>query len=406
MQGVCAHRQPSFFFDTGTTHLSAAPRASGISRPGHACGSAQPRRHGRGRATTIGALLGVTAAIGLAVIPLPAAAGGTPGGGAAAGGTAPAGIRRGAVTVRETIRQQLALLSRERDEAHALVASLHSSAADGDPLLDVMLATATDLDSRVAMLRAKLAALDGNASASAAAQASAATRPAATGRRSADASPIRRWIGTRMNAVKQVLASSGVDVDQMMQRAGHRLTAGQGGPLEAVPAPAVRGRTAVALRPGLGDDLDRLRAMHALLRAMPLVAPLDVYQVTSGFGPRHDPITGRRAFHPGLDLGGVHQARVEATAPGKVLVAGREGAYGIIVEIDHGMGIHTRYAHLRRTLVHVGQTVRLGQAIGITGSTGRSTGEHVHYEVRVDGTAYDPEAFLEAGSTLRTAFAN
>ena len=354
-----------------------------------------------GRTRVCGALVCGMVAVGMAVAPHPARAASAPsvttGREGVPGRSDMAGARAGTL-------QQLAVLGRERDEARALVAGLHRSTSHGDPLLDVMLATAADLDARIAALQARLAAPGGGATA-APGRAPVAPRPAVAppgSRQVSEMSPI----GQRVRAVKRVLAGSGVDVDQMMQRADSRLTSGQGGPLEAMPGPGTRTRIAVAQRPGLDDDLAKLRAMHALLSAMPLVAPLGVYQITSPFGPRHDPITGRAAFHPGLDLGGVHHARVAATAPGKVLTAGREGAYGIMVEIDHGMGIHTRYAHLRRTLVRAGQTVRLGQAIGITGTSGRSTGEHLHYEVRVDGTAYDPRAFLEAGTTLRTAFAN
>jgi murein DD-endopeptidase MepM/ murein hydrolase activator NlpD len=144
--------------------------------------------------------------------------------------------------------------------------------------------------------------------------------------------------------------------------------------------------------------------VHAVLQAMPLVPPMRTYRQTSDFGERRDPITGRRALHTGLDFGGPAGARVLATAPGRVVSAGRAGAYGIMVEVDHGMGIRTRYGHLREALVKPGDHLALHDPVGVMGSTGRSTGEHLHYEVRVDGAALDPAQFLEAGRSLKYVF--
>jgi murein DD-endopeptidase MepM/ murein hydrolase activator NlpD len=128
---------------------------------------------------------------------------------------------------------------------------------------------------------------------------------------------------------------------------------------------------------------------------------MDRYRLTSGFGVRRDPFTGRGAVHEGLDFGGPDNARALATAPGRVVEAGASGAYGIMVEIDHGMGIRTRYAHLKKTLVRPGDRVTFHEPVGIMGSTGRSTGEHLHYEIRNDGRPLDPAKFLEAGRQLR-----
>ena len=118
---------------------------------------------------------------------------------------------------------------------------------------------------------------------------------------------------------------------------------------------------------------------------------------TSGFGARIDPFTGRYAFHPGIDFAGPWGSVVHATAPGTVVFAGNRGGYGNMVEIDHGYGIHTRYGHLSMISVRVGTRIAKGAALGRVGSTGRSTGPHVHYEVWYDDVVKNPNNFIEAG---------
>lgn len=137
--------------------------------------------------------------------------------------------------------------------------------------------------------------------------------------------------------------------------------------------------------------------LRRILRTLPLAPPTDHYRLASGFGKRRDPITRRWAMHYGLDLSGPFKSAVRATAAGVVTYAGRKGPYGRIVEIDHGLGISTRYAHLHQNLVKKGEEVKFRQQIGKMGTTGRSTGPHVHYEVLFRGQPQDPEKFLEAG---------
>jgi murein DD-endopeptidase MepM/ murein hydrolase activator NlpD len=123
-------------------------------------------------------------------------------------------------------------------------------------------------------------------------------------------------------------------------------------------------------------------------------------EATSGFGVRSDPFLRDPAMHTGLDFRADIGEPARATAAGTVTIAGRNGGYGNMVEVDHGNGFATRYAHLSAIDVEVGQTVRIGQIVGKTGSTGRSTGPHLHYETRVDGEAVDPQKFLRAGVRL------
>jgi murein DD-endopeptidase MepM/ murein hydrolase activator NlpD len=138
---------------------------------------------------------------------------------------------------------------------------------------------------------------------------------------------------------------------------------------------------------------------YAPLR-QPLPGPLDV---TSLFGYRTDPFLGRPALHSGMDLRAGYGDAVRATASGRVTVAEASGGYGNLVEVDHGAGLATRYGHLSEIEVSEGQWVEAGAVIGRIGSTGRSTGPHLHYEVRVDGAAVDPSRYLRAGRLLDAA---
>ncbi len=137
------------------------------------------------------------------------------------------------------------------------------------------------------------------------------------------------------------------------------------------------------------------------LRSVPVRKPLaGQLDVTSPFGARPDPFLGTPAFHPGLDLAGEIGTKVHATADGTVERAGWDGGYGNLVEINNGHDIITRFGHLSKILVKAGQHVHRGEVVGLMGSTGRSTGPHLHYEVRVDGKAVNPEKFLHAGVRL------
>lgn len=145
------------------------------------------------------------------------------------------------------------------------------------------------------------------------------------------------------------------------------------------------------------SDLKYMMVLHDVLEDIPLASPVDKYRMTSGFGVRIDPFTHSLARHTGVDLSGPIGSKVHSAADGIVKSTGRKGAYGIAVEIDHGLGISTLYGHLNRATVKAGDQIRKGQVIGIQGSTGRSTGNHVHYEVRYNDIPRNPVSFLKAG---------
>jgi murein DD-endopeptidase MepM/ murein hydrolase activator NlpD len=148
-------------------------------------------------------------------------------------------------------------------------------------------------------------------------------------------------------------------------------------------------------------DVERLtRTLGAVPVRKPITGDIDL---SSGFGVRPDPFLGRPAMHSGLDFRSETGDPVRATANGVVESAGWSGGYGKMIEIDHGNGYSTRYGHLSEIEVKVGQHIKTGQIIGKVGSTGRSTGPHLHYETRIDGDAVDPQKFLRAGLRLGSA---
>ena len=157
---------------------------------------------------------------------------------------------------------------------------------------------------------------------------------------------------------------------------------------------AARLQTAVA-------DVSDMQSLQDTEQSLPLAAPTVGTRETSGFGVRSDPFTGRPASHPGQDFAGAYGTAIYVTAPGIVSFTGQRNGYGNTIEVDHGHGFKTRYAHLSAISVTVGQHVAAGQRIGAMGSTGRSTGTHLHYEVWVDGKPQNPLRFLKAGDDVQ-----
>jgi murein DD-endopeptidase MepM/ murein hydrolase activator NlpD len=199
-------------------------------------------------------------------------------------------------------------------------------------------------------------------------------------------------------------------VQNLLQRVGLSSTAlarelpelATGGPLVSVQSMHVDGISDPGFTTAYVSAVaheQELSALVAALRHVPLSTPVhgSQFELTSGFGPRVDPFTSRIAFHTGVDFAGPWGSTVVATAPGVVVWSGPRGGYGNMVEIDHGLGFRTRYGHLSSTLVRPGTQVREGSPVGRLGSTGRSTGPHVHYEVWQANVVKDPGRYIEAG---------
>ena len=144
----------------------------------------------------------------------------------------------------------------------------------------------------------------------------------------------------------------------------------------------------------LADSLERWNGLKRLNEILPLGKPVSS-RITSNYGTRKDPFTGKQKQHRGIDFAGKIGTELMAVAPGRVVSAGERVGYGTTVEIDHGLGFTTLYAHLSQILVSRGDWVRPGTVIGLAGSSGRSTGPHLHYEIRYKGAPFDPTKFVK-----------
>lgn len=203
---------------------------------------------------------------------------------------------------------------------------------------------------------------------------------------------------TRLRDAQTLLRRLGLDSGRFLAQSSPRL--GQGGPL--VPAGgSFAGDGGTDPRyVDLYVNWQRLAHLEDAMSAIPAFVPVASYTLTSGYGIRYDPFTGGRANHAGLDMAGAHGEPVMASAAGRVVRAERFGAYGMTIDIDHGRGLMTRYAHLSRINVAIGDRVEMGERIGAMGSTGRSTGTHLHYEIRVDGQPVNPRPFVESANYI------
>jgi murein DD-endopeptidase MepM/ murein hydrolase activator NlpD len=187
-------------------------------------------------------------------------------------------------------------------------------------------------------------------------------------------------------------------------RVQHTVRGGMGGPLIAADsAEAAADLKADQQFRSLFQTWKKLDGLQQGVIAIPSVQPVEKLAFTSNFGIRSDPFRGTAAMHAGVDIPGPVGTPVYATADGTVDKAERSGGYGNMVEIDHGKGIATRYGHLSKILITPGAHVHRGQLIALMGSTGRSTGPHLHYEVRIDGHAVNPAPFLTSADYLLAA---
>jgi murein DD-endopeptidase MepM/ murein hydrolase activator NlpD len=202
---------------------------------------------------------------------------------------------------------------------------------------------------------------------------------------------------SRQRRMRGVFTDLGLDIGQL-EAATPR--AAMGGPFVPVKLSSDAGAFDRQLY-RINISRSQVERLNRTLALVPYRKPvIGEVEFTSGFGVRSDPFLGRPAMHTGLDFRAASGDPVRATANGKVASSGWAGGYGRMVEIDHGNGLSTRYGHLSEINVKVGDVIKIGQVIGAVGSTGRSTGPHLHYETRIDGEAVDPQKFLRAGVRL------
>ena len=199
-----------------------------------------------------------------------------------------------------------------------------------------------------------------------------------------------------ITAVESVLKKTGLKLSRLLPNSAANRSS-QGGPFIAAAStnePAFRLKSSLSI---LDANLNRWDKLQDIVRSIPFAPPLDYFSISSHYGKRRDPINRRWAMHFGMDLGGNSRTRVYSPAPGIVTFAGWKGKYGRLVVIEHGNGFKTRYGHLHKILVKRGQKVDYRAKIGLMGSTGRSTGTHLHYEIIHKGRAYNPWRFIKAG---------
>lgn len=204
-----------------------------------------------------------------------------------------------------------------------------------------------------------------------------------------------------IGSLEDVFEQTGAEMDPILDSLRRDQTGAAGGPFLPADDIEALGASADAERlDSLLSSLERVNLLRTAAEQMPLGKPADSLRYSSRFGLRKDPMNGRRARHEGVDLTGGRGVPIYATGPGKVVYAGWRRGYGKIVEIEHAFGYETRYAHLSRTRVKVGAHVERGDRIGDMGSTGRSTGTHLHYEVRIGGAPVNPVKYIEAARNV------
>lgn len=209
---------------------------------------------------------------------------------------------------------------------------------------------------------------------------------------------LTRLADRRSAAAETKLARLGLNPQTMLASLNDR--SAQGGPLVLLATSADGSIDPRFQRFAL--SLARMDALERSVAGLPQALPADFQYISSGFGFRPNPFTGGGGeFHPGLDFKGPHGAPIYAAALGTVSFVGQRSGYGNVVEIDHGNGLVTRYAHMSGFTTVTGKQVQPGQQIGKIGSTGRSTGPHLHFEVRAGDRAINPRPFLEAASHVQ-----
>jgi murein DD-endopeptidase MepM/ murein hydrolase activator NlpD len=215
-------------------------------------------------------------------------------------------------------------------------------------------------------------------------------------RQLAFAERLTRFADRRSAAAEAALRKLGLNPDRMLATLDDR--SAMGGPLISA-MPSANGPVDPRFR-RLGASLARMDALQRGLQGIPQVVPAAGTHISSGFGYRTDPFAGSTAFHAGLDFKGPTGAPIYSAAKGKVAFVGRRPGYGNCIEVDHGNGLRTRYAHMSAFRTRVGQQVLAGQQIGAVGSTGRSTGPHLHFEVRLNGQPINPRPLLEVAPNV------
>lgn len=285
-------------------------------------------------------------------------------------------------------RDRVAETAADLEERQALLESVAETHFGIDPadMPAEAAAQKTDAQAPAATQPVKTSALDPNLPPEAQILAQVAARQEAFAARLLGA------VKGRVAKAETAVAALGLNPDALVRNAA----AGRGGPFIPYRGSKGQAKALGASFAALDGALFRMEVLERTLVAVPSGNPANVLMMSSGFGYRRDPFTGAGAMHAGVDFRGPIGTPILAAAPGRVSFVGVKSGYGKVVEVDHGQGIMTRYAHLSGFTSKVGAQVTAGQQIAKMGSTGRSTGSHLHFEVRLNGVAVNPRRFLEA----------
>ncbi|OPZ76395.1 MAG: Murein DD-endopeptidase MepM [Alphaproteobacteria bacterium ADurb.Bin438] len=203
-----------------------------------------------------------------------------------------------------------------------------------------------------------------------------------------------------MSKIKDIMKNTGYSFERFYSKAKEEIFS-QGGPFIPVVSnaindvPELKNEDFEKTSKSLYGKIDNWNTLKVIQSKLPLGKPIKTINVSAPFGNRFDPFNGEISLHEGIDLVEKEGEKVKITSPGKITYSGKMGFYGIMVEVDHGNQIKTRYAHLKTALVKKGDKVNEGDVIGEVGNTGRSTGAHLHYEVRLNGYPVNPYQFIK-----------
>ncbi|MEO1491886.1 MAG: DUF5930 domain-containing protein [Pseudomonadota bacterium] len=206
---------------------------------------------------------------------------------------------------------------------------------------------------------------------------------------------------TSISSLDEIFVGSDLDIERILKQTKRDYSGQGGGPFEPLDDQSSAGDVEDGERvAALMSDLERVSLMRAAMDRLPFGQPTRGARLTSGFGPRRDPFRRRYSQHNGIDFAAPRGTPIFSTAEGVVTFSGRQRGYGIVVKIRHAFGFETVYAHLSKSRVKVGQRVERGDRIADMGSTGRSTGSHLHYEIRIDGKPINPSKFIRAARNV------
>lgn len=283
----------------------------------------------------------------------------------------------------ELIEMRLALAEAERDGA-SVSETLATFAGTMDQVIsqrDGALKEASELDQRVAALETEIGGWQSKQE-HLVAQLEEATK-------------------TSLSSLNSLFVGSDVNLDSILKQTKRDYTGRGGGPVaddqsNNTPAPGDDDQRVASLV----TDLERMSLMRIAIDRLPFGVPTKGARQTSGFGPRRDPLRRTYRMHKGMDFAAPRGTPIYSSGDGVVSFSGRQSGYGIVVKIRHAFGFETVYAHLNKSRVKVGQRVERGDRIADMGSTGRSTGSHLHYEIRIDGKPVNPNKFIKAARNV------